>query len=150
VTSIISKSLNEFVHLVPASLSKTDKAGRLGPPICLRSWREDASIYPVPEPLALPVPVAVIRALMEARGNLDICHDRLFFDACGPDSIVTLKTFRRFISKCLRDAGIDALPGSTRATAASSVLGRGVCMGDILRMGEWSASSTFLRHYAAL
>jgi hypothetical protein len=87
---------------------------------------------------------------MEARDVLDIRHDRLFFDARRPDSIVTLKTFRGFISRCLRDAGIDASPGSTRDTAASSALGREVCMGDILRMGDWSASSTFLRHYAAL
>jgi hypothetical protein len=127
---------NEFVQLVPASLSKTDRAGRLGPPICLRSWREGASICPV----------AVIGAFMEARDVLDICHDRLLFDARRPDSIVTLETFRGFISKCLRNAGIDAPPGSTHATAALSDLGRRVCLGNILRMGDWSASSTFLRH----
>jgi hypothetical protein len=32
---------NNLVLLVPAYLSKTDKAGRIGPPICLRLWRED-------------------------------------------------------------------------------------------------------------
>jgi hypothetical protein len=136
--TIIFKSI-EFVQLVPASLSKTNQAGRLDPPICLRSWREDASICPV----------TVISALMEERDVLDIRHNRLFFDARRLD-FVNLKTFRGFISKCLRDAGIDAPPGSTRAIAASSALGRGVCMGDILRIENWSASSTFLRHYAAL
>jgi hypothetical protein len=104
---------NEFVQLVPASLSKTDRAGRLGPPICLISWRDDVSICPV----------AAIRVLLEARDVLDIRHDRLFFNAP---------------------------PGSTCATTASSALGRGVCMGDILQMRDWSACSTFLRHYAAL
>jgi hypothetical protein len=56
----------DFVQLVPASLSQTDRAGRIGPPICLRSWREDASICTV----------AVIRALLEARDFLDIRHDK--------------------------------------------------------------------------
>jgi hypothetical protein len=94
--------------------------------------------------------VAVIRALLEARDALDIRHNRLFFNARHPDSIVTLEIFRGFITRSLRYAGIDAPPGSTHATAASSALGRGVAMGDILRMGNWSASFTFLRHYAAL
>jgi hypothetical protein len=113
-----------FVQLVPASLSKTDRAGHLDPAICLRSWREDASICPV----------AVIRTLLEARDVLDIRHDRLFFNARHLDSID--HTFRGFISRCLRDAGIYTPPGSTRATAASSALGRAVCMGNILRMGS--------------
>jgi hypothetical protein len=75
---------DDFVQLVPASLSKTDRVGHLGPPICLRSWRDDASICPV----------AIIRALLEERAVLDIRHDRLFFDVRRPDSIMTLETFR--------------------------------------------------------
>jgi hypothetical protein len=132
---------NDFVQLVQlVYLSKTDNARRIGLPICLKSWREDESLCPV----------AIIRALMEARDALDMRHDRLFFNARRPDSIVTLENFRGFITRSLRDAGINAPPGSTRATAASSALGRGVAMGDILRMGNWSASSIFLRRYAAL
>jgi hypothetical protein len=61
-----------------------------------------------------------------------------------------LKSFRGCISRCLLDAGIEAPPGSLRATVASSGLGRGVCMADILLMGDWSSSSTFLRFYASL
>jgi hypothetical protein len=82
---------NDSVQLVPASLSKRNRAGRIGLPICLSFWREDASICPV----------AVIRALLEARDVLDIRHDRLFFTARRPDSMVTLETFRGFISRCL-------------------------------------------------
>jgi hypothetical protein len=128
---------NNFVQLVPAYLSKTDKAGRIGHPICLRLYREDESLCPV----------AVIRALMEVRDALDIRHNHLFCNTRCPDSLVTLDTFRGFITRSLRDAGIDAPPGST---AASSALGRGSAIGDILRMGNLSPSSTFLRHYAAL
>jgi hypothetical protein len=113
-----------YPHYYAASLSKTDKAERISPPIHLKSWREDASLYPV----------AVIRTLLEARDALDIRHDRLFFNAHRPDSMVTLKTFRGFITRSLRDASIEAPPGSTRATAGSSALGRGVSMGYILRM----------------
>jgi hypothetical protein len=62
---------DDFVQLVPAYLSMTDKTGRIGPPICLRSWREDESLCPV----------AFIRALMEARDALDIRHNRLFLSS---------------------------------------------------------------------
>jgi hypothetical protein len=82
---------NDFVQLAPASLSKTDRAGRIGPPIFLRSWREDTSICPD----------AIIRALLEARDVLDIRHDRLFFNMRRPDSMVTLETFRGFFLRSL-------------------------------------------------
>jgi hypothetical protein len=82
---------NNFVQLVPLSLSKTDRARRIGPPICLNSWRKDASLCPV----------AVICALLEARDALDIRHDRVFLNARRPDSMVTLKTFRGFIMRSL-------------------------------------------------
>jgi hypothetical protein len=82
---------NDLVLLVPAYLSKTDKAGRTDPPICLRLWREDESLCPV----------AVIRALMEARDALDSRHDHLFFNAHHLVFIVTLETFRELIMRNL-------------------------------------------------
>jgi hypothetical protein len=116
------------------------KAGKLGPSICLRAYREDASLCPM----------AIIRTLLVERDALDVRHNRLFFNPSRPDSLVTLNTFKGFIARSLLDAGIDAPPGSMCATAASSALGRGASIGDILRMGNWSNSSTFLRHYALL
>jgi hypothetical protein len=92
--------------------------------------------------------VAVICALMEARDALDIRHGRLFFNARRPDSLVTLDTFRGFITRSLRDADINALPDNPSATAAPFALGRSEAIGDLLRIGNWSSS--FLRHYAAL
>jgi hypothetical protein len=131
---------DDFVQLVPASLSKTDRVGHLGPPIRLRAWKEDSSICPV----------AIIRTLLEERVMLDIRHDRLFFDVHRPDTVMSLESFRGCISRCLQEACIEALPGSMRDTVVSSALGRGVCMGDILCMGDWSTSSTFLCFYAVL
>jgi hypothetical protein len=121
-------------------VSKTDKASCIGHPICFRSYREDKSLCPV----------AIIRTLMEERDAIDIQHNRLFFNTHHPDSLVTLNTFKGFITRSLRDTGIDAPLGCTRATAASSALGRDAAIGNILWMGNWSASSTFLRHYASL
>jgi hypothetical protein len=112
-----------FVQFIPAFLSKTDKAGKLGPSICLRAYREDASLCPV----------AIIRILLVERDALDVRYDHLFFNPSRPDSLVTLKTFKGFIARSLRDAGIDTPPGST---AASSTLGRGASIGNILRMGN--------------
>jgi hypothetical protein len=96
-----------FVQLVPAFLSKTDKASKIGHPICLRAYRNNASLCPV----------AIIRALLEERDVLDVYHDRLFFNPSRPDSLVTLDTFKGFITRSLRDASIDAPPRFTRATA---------------------------------
>jgi hypothetical protein len=92
---------NTFVQFIPASLSKTDRASRIGPSICLRFYSEDA----------LLCPVAIIRALLVERDALDICHDLLFFNPRRPDSLVTLAIFKGFIERSLRDAGIDAPPG---------------------------------------
>jgi hypothetical protein len=125
--------MNVFVQFIPASLSKTDRASRIGPSICLRSYSQDASLCPV----------AIIRALLEERDALGIRHDHLFFNPTCPDSLVILAIFKGFIERSLRDAGIDAPLGS-------STLGRGASMTDILHMGNWTNSSTFLRHYASL
>jgi hypothetical protein len=62
------------------------------------------------------------RTLLTERVNLDICHDRLFFDIHRPDAEMSLKSFRGCIRQCLQDASIEAPPGSTRATAASLLL----------------------------
>jgi hypothetical protein len=131
---------DDFVQFVPSSLSKTDRAGHFGVPIRLKAWKEDASICPV----------ALTRAILTERVNLDICHDRLFFDIQRPDAKMSLESFQRCIRWCLQDAGIEAPPGSMRATVASSPLGHGVSMADILHLGDWSSSSTFLRFYASL
>jgi hypothetical protein len=130
---------DDFVQFVPSSLSKTDCAGHIGLPIRLKAWKEDTSIFPV----------ALTRALLIERVNLDIRHDRLFFNIQRPDAEMSLESFRRCIRWCLQDAGIQALPGSTPATAATSAFGRGVAMADILHLGDWSSSSTFLRFYAS-
>jgi hypothetical protein len=131
---------NNFVQLVPTFLSKTDKAGRIGPPIFLKSWREDESYLPSgshPHPLG-----------SKRRPR----HSTQPSILQRPSSVLhgDSQNFQRIITRSLRDAGIDAQLGSTCATAASSALGRGLAMGYILRMGNWSASSTFLRHYADL
>jgi hypothetical protein len=126
---------DDFVQFVPASLSKTDRVGHLGLPIRLRAWKEDTSICPV----------ALTYALLAERVVLDIRYDRFFFDIYHPDTVMSLESFRGYISRCLQDAGIDAPPGSTRATVASSALGRGLSMADILRMGDWSSNYTSLR-----
>jgi hypothetical protein len=118
---------DDFVQFVLASLSKTDRVGHLGPPIHLRAWKKDASICPV----------AITRALLAETVVLDIRHDRLFFDIHRPHTVMSLESFRGCISRCLQDTGIEAPPDSMRATAASSALGSGVSIADILCMGDW-------------
>jgi hypothetical protein len=88
--------------------------------------------------------------LLTERVNLKICHDRLFFNIHRPEAEMSLESFRRCICWCLQDADIQASPGSMRATAASSALGRNMSMADILHLGNWSSSSTFLRFYTSL
>jgi hypothetical protein len=78
---------NTFVQLIPALLSKSNRAGRIGP--SLRSYSEDASLCPV----------AIICALLVKRDALDIRHDHLFFNPRRQDSLVTLATFKGFIEE---------------------------------------------------
>ena len=127
------------VQFVPQKLSKTDRPGHLGPPILIRAWPEDKSICPV----------AVIRELVSFRASLGILHPHLFFHCVHPHAPLTISDFRAAISKCLEDAGIVATPGSTRAMAASTAFARGASMWDVLRLGDWTRESTFLRFYAS-
>jgi hypothetical protein len=115
---------DDFIQFVPLFHSKTDRAGHFGPPIRLKAWKEDTSICPV----------ALACALLAERVNLGIRHDRLFFNIQHPDAEMFLSSFQRCICWCLKDAVIQAPPGSTRATAASSALGRGVFMANILHL----------------
>jgi hypothetical protein len=91
-----------------------------------------------------------MHTLLVERVVLDIRHDRLFFDIHRPDAEMSPEAFRGCISRCLQDAGIEAPPGFMRATAASSSLSCGGSMADILQLGDWSSSSTFLWFYASL
>jgi hypothetical protein len=131
---------DDFVQFVLSSLSKTDPAGHYGLPICLKAWKEDVSICPV----------ALTCALLAERDNLGIHHDRLFFNIQHPDAEMSLASFQWCIRWCLKHAGIQAPPGSTRTTAASSALGRGISMADILHLWDWTSMSTFLRLYTSL
>jgi hypothetical protein len=130
---------NTFVQFIPASLSKTDRASRIGPSICL-FYSKNASLCPV----------AIIRTLLQERHALDIHHNCLFFNPRRPNSLVTLAIFKGFIERSLRDTCIDAPPRINARHGSVSALGRGASMANILHMGNWTNSSTLLRHYASL
>ena len=110
----------------------------MGPAILIRRLSSDPSLCPV----------ASVESLISARASLAISHDSLFCADSSPFSPLDTSAFTRLLSSVLRDAGISAPPGSTRAMAASAAFHRGVNLSDVLHAGDWTGASTFFRFYA--
>ena len=127
----------DFARFIPSSLSKTDRQTHLGPPILIRRLLDDSAVCPV----------ASLEAYLSHRRSLNSSHDHVFCGFREPYEKLSASSFADRISWCLREAGITAPPGSTRATSVSDAFRRGVDISEILRAGDWSGAATFYRHY---
>ena len=124
-------------RFVPTRLNKTDKAGHMGKPIIVYRLSADPSLCPV----------AAVESLISLREEEDIPHDYLFCEDKAPFKRLSTSAFSRRIGWILRQAGVDAPPGSTRAMSSSAAFSRGVSIDAILRAGDWSGADTFFRFY---
>ena len=127
----------QSARFVPTRLSKTDRPGHMGPPIVVYAFPADPFLCPV----------EAIRSLLAVRDSLGLSHSFLFFSSSSPFAPLSAPSFRRLLARVLRQAGVHAPPGSTRAASASSAFLRGADLADVLRAGDWSNASTFFNHY---
>ena len=127
----------DFARFIPSSLSKTDRQTYLGHPVIIRR-------LPPGEDMC---PVLALEDFLAARRPLSTTHDFVFCEFPPPHRPVSTSAFADRLTWCLREAGISAPPGSTRAISVSDAFKRGVAMSEILRAGDWSGASTFFRHY---
>lgn len=123
-------------RFVPSQLSKTDKANRMGKPISIYRLVEDQFLCPVSN----------VELLMGMRSTT-ISHDLLFFEDRAPFGPLSTAAFSRRISWVLRQAGINAPPGSTRAMSTSAAFLKGFDLDAILRAGNWAGAEVFFRFY---
>lgn len=73
--------------------------------------------------------------------------DNLFISVNGPVRPASRTIIGGWIRSVLREAGIDATPGSIRAAVASLGWLQNQPVDEILSRGNWKAEKTFKRHY---
>ena len=83
---------------------------------------------------------------LAVRRPLSASHDCVFCEFPHPHCPISTSAFAVHLSWCLREAGISAPPGSTRAIFVSDAFRSGIASSEILRAGIRSGASTFFRH----
>ena len=127
------------VRFLPPRLSKTDRQTHLGPPIVILR-------LPVSNRHS-PCPVEALEALLSVRNSLNIAHDHVFSLPHPPHDPIDVGHFSSLIKECFRRAGIAAPPGSTRSISVSDAFAKGASIKEVMLAGDWSAASTFYKHY---
>ena len=127
------------VRFIPSRLSKTDRQNYLGPAIVIHR-------LPSPSPQS-PCPVEALESLLSLRNSLNITHDHIFSLPHPPFDQIDVGNFSRLIKECFRRAGVSAPPGSTRSISVSDAFAKGASIDEVMKAGDWSASSTFFNHY---
>ena len=127
------------VRFLPPKLSKTDRQNHLGPPIAIQRLPTST--------LQSPCPVVALEALLSFREEKNIAHDNVFSLPFAPFSPIDVSHFSGLIKECFRRAGISAPSGSTRSISVSDAFAKGASIGEVMLAGDWSAASTFYRHY---
>ena len=127
------------VRFLPSRLSKTDRQRHLGAPITISRLpaSSDASVSPV----------VVLEAYLRRRAELHVAHDFIFCGFRSPRDPISTTVFSDRLRWVMRQSGIVAPPGSTRATSVSDAFARGEDLATVLRAGDWTRARTFFRHY---
>jgi integrase-like protein len=94
-------------------------------------------------------PVATLRLYIDMTTPIrKEISERLFIKMNGEDA--TGDTIRRWIKKLFPKLNIDIAkfkPHSLRATASSTAMLKEIAINEVIRLGNWSAASTFKRYY---
>ena len=128
------------IMLQPTTGSKTDRQGHLAPAARLTPFNRVKTLCPV------TYLRQYIKATAQLRGN----NDQLFISAFKPHKPVCKATLNRWVAAVLKDAGIQASPGSIRATSASHARAAGVSVARIMLSADWSRATTFNKYYSKL
>ena len=118
--------------------SKTDRPGHRSPPVTLRKCEEE-SLCPVRYVSAYKERTEPLR---QASGT-----QQLFIVSPFTQRPVKLATLRRWMVKVMREAGVIASAGSTRATVTSCALLHDVPLQQLLNSADWTREDTPFRHY---
>ena len=122
--------------------AKQDRPGHVNPPIVLRAY-EDKRLCPV----------AHIKAYIKItekkrRGKQNGSH--FFLTKVFPFGPAKLFTLRSWIVEVLKESGIAASAGSTRAAAATYASVSRISLARIMEAADWSRVSTIHRHYVRI
>jgi len=100
-------------------------------------------------PNKLLCPIYMIKTMLEKtkERRLKCKSDALFISILGPIKAASKTMIAGWIRSVLKDAGIDASPGSVRSAVASRGWLDNLPLQDVLNRGNWKCSETFRKHY---
>ena len=136
VDSSLCHVTDECIVLQTQFGSKTDRPGHRSPPVTLRKCEEE-SLCPVRYVSAYKERTEPLR---QASGTQQL------FISPFTQRPVKLATLRRWMVKVMREAGVIASAGSTRATVTSCALLHDVPL-QLLNSADWTREDTPFRHY---
>ena len=137
VDSSLCHVTDECIVLQTQFGSKTDRPGHRSPPVTLRKCEEE-SLCPVRYVSAYKERTEPLR---QASGTQQL------FISPFTQRPVKLATLRRWMVKVMREAGVIASAGSTRATVTSCALLHDVPLQQLLNSADWTREDTPFRHY---
>ena len=137
VDSSLCHVTDECIVLQTQFGSKTDRPGHHSPPVTLRKCEEE-SLCPVRYVSAYKERMEPLR---QASGTQQL------FISPFTQRPVKLATLRRWMVKVMREAGVIASAGSTRATVTSCALLHDVPLHQLLNSADWTREDTPFRHY---
>lgn len=94
-------------------------------------------------------PVRHIRAYIDFTAPLRSSRS-LFVTTTPSHGAAARITLRQWFAKVLRESGIDASPGSSRAAVASTALARGVPDNAVMSAADWASARTLYANYIRL
>lgn len=124
-------------------LTKTSRPNKSKKEIFIPGFSEDTSLCVVTHLIHYE------RMTLEFRDN-NSSNNLLFLSVNKPHKPVSSSTLSRWLKCILQKAGIDisSFQGhSFRSASSSAAASNGASIADILRVGDWSSESTFLRFY---
>jgi len=134
------KKTSDGVCFTINRLSKTSRPGRVTHDIVLPSFPRDKRICPV----------FYLKEYVSRTRSFRLCDSFLFRAMVEPHQAVGSTTIARWLKLVLQEAGVDTnkfTGHSTRSAAVSAAALRGVSAKDIMKMANWSTSSTFEKFY---
>ena len=119
------------------------KQGRPGykpEPLTIRSYELDENLCPV----------VLLKEYLQRTEKIRGEVSKLFLSTTKPHRAASRDTISRWTKSVLRDTGVDVsefAAGSTRASATSAPLGKGVTLDEIMTSAGWSRATTFSKWY---
>ena len=137
----LQQTPDKWVFL-PAFGAKQERPNHSVPPLVFTRNGENANICPVSH-------LSAYMKITESDRKA-LYSNVLLLTCIAPSRSAARFTVARWLMLVLRDAGAGDTAGSTRATAATWAMARGVTVNTIMQAADWTSARTMRAHYLRL